>query len=329
MSRLRKLASRVLCKAGLASRLLRPRAGAPVILLYHGVTDDVGHGLINGDGKHVHVDLFGRHLDMLCRSRRVVALEELIGALRNGTEAEGMVAITFDDGYRNNLEHAAPRLVDHKAPATFFIATGFIGTNRWPWTDRLEAAIASAPDGRFDISVLRQHVELSNSPVQRRMVLSRIKALLKTLSWQEAEARSRDIEAELGVTAPDPYGVYRFMSWDDVRHLRRAGFGIGAHTVNHALLSRVCLQDAQREIIESRDRVTAELGSCSPVFCYPNGKRRDYTVEVSGFCRQHFIAALSAEPGAAHPDELYELRRVIVDNATAPEQLASMIVQAA
>ena len=47
------------------------------------------------------------------------------------------LAITFDDGYRDNLTHAAPILARHGLPATIFLATGFIGTAEVPWFDRL------------------------------------------------------------------------------------------------------------------------------------------------------------------------------------------------
>jgi hypothetical protein len=88
------------------------------------------------------------------------------------------------------------------------------------------------------------------------------------------------------------------------------------------------IAEAQREIMTSRERIVAEIGSCSKTFCFPNGKRADYTSEVIGFCRKHFGAALSAESGVARIDELYELRRVIVDGATTPDRLAGLILQA-
>lgn len=300
-----------------------------MILLYHGVTNESSRGLGNFDGKHVNVDLFRRHLAMLQRARRIVPLAELIEALRRRARTEGMVALTFDDGYRNNIEHAAPLLGERGAPATFFLATGYIGRSRWAWVDRLEAALDRAAEGEFASSVLCERVRLVRAADERQKVLMRVKALLKVLPWQQAEARAREMELELGVGDVPPYGLYRFMSWEDARQLRAAGFEIGAHTVNHALLSRVPMSEAEQEIVESQSRVLAEIGSCSETFCYPNGKRRDYTPEVTDFCRRHFAAALSTELGAARLEELYDLRRVVVDNRMTTERLAGMVLQAA
>jgi peptidoglycan/xylan/chitin deacetylase (PgdA/CDA1 family) len=326
MSSLARLPVRVLCKAGLGPRLLRADAGAPVVLLYHSVTTS-SRGLAALDGKHLMADRFRGQLEMFRRRRRVVALAELLEALRRGTDTRGMLAITFDDGYVGNCTCAAPILADFRMPATFFIATGFIGTERWMWTDRLEAALDAAPAGEFIIPSSGERLRLGE-PRQRMTVLRRIKSSLKRLHWREADARAREIEHAVGFRGGEPTGLYRFMSWDQVRALATGGFEIGAHTVNHVLLSRVPRHEAEQEIIASRDQIIAELGRCSATFCYPNGKRSDYTAETVEFCRGHFTAALSSEAGAARPQELFEVRRLGVGDGTSEALLASRIVQA-
>jgi len=326
MSSLTRLSVRVLCKVGLGSRLLKADANAPVVLLYHGVTTS-SQGLAALDGKHLLAERFRGQLEMFRRRRRVVALAELLEALRSGTDTRGMLAITFDDGYLDNFTCAAPILAEFRMPATFFIATGFIGNERWMWNDRLEAALDAAPAGEFVIPSTGKVLRLGEMR-ERIAVLRQIKSKLKRLHWQDAEARAREIEHALGLRGRAPTGIYRFMSWDQVRALARGGFEIGAHTVNHALLSRVPRDEAEREIIDSRDQIVAEVGHCSPTFCYPNGKRTDYTDETVEFCRRHFSAALSAEPGAARGQELFELRRVGVDDEISEGRLAGFIVQA-
>ena len=117
------------------------------------------------------------------------------------------------------------------------------------------------------------------------------------------------------------------MGWDDARALLSAGFEVGAHTVNHAILSRVPLETATEEILESAARVKAETGSCSRTFCYPNGKHADYTPGVMEVCRQRFDAALAAEPGAARLEERFEIRRIGVDGGTSLRRLAARLLQ--
>src|SRR4051812_8589970 len=81
VSRLTRLPIKVACKAGLAPRMLRPTSGLPVILMYHGVSNESREGLLDRDGKHIDVPLFRRHLDLLSKRRKVVPLRVLTQAL--------------------------------------------------------------------------------------------------------------------------------------------------------------------------------------------------------------------------------------------------------
>ena len=317
---------RALCKTGFA-RLLLKAAGAPTALLYHGVCDQPRVGLLDCEGKHVSEALFRHHMELLAHNRKVVSLTILVDTLRSGADATNMVAITFDDGYLDNAQCAAPILAEYGFPATFFLATGFIGRNRWLWNDRLEAALDRTRLRQFTPGIVGEEVSLRDT-TERRLALGRMKRALKKLSWQTAEARVAELESELELEPAVPEGLYRFMAWEDAQRLIASGFEVGAHTINHTILSRVQQEEAELEILRSREQVTAELGTCSRTFCYPNGKANDYTPQVRDFCRQHFDAAMSAVPGSMRAAELFELRRLAVDNSTPAALLAKMLVRA-
>jgi peptidoglycan/xylan/chitin deacetylase (PgdA/CDA1 family) len=307
-----RLARKAAGKLGLAQKLLAPERGAPIVLMYHGVAANDG-GLALGDHKHVGENLFREQLRLLAMRRRVVPLSTLIDGLLSRADCRGMVALTFDDGYLNNAQCAAPILREHAMSATFFLASGFIGADRWAWTDRLEHVVATA----------------RGLGEERHDLLQRMKAELKQLDWKLAEERVAELGDRYQVPNAAPHGQYRFMGWDDARALVRQGFEVGAHTVNHAILSRVPLEKAAEEILDSQARVTSETGDCSRTFCYPNGKQTDYTPEVMDVCRQHFDAALSAECGAARLEDRFEIRRIGVDGGTSVKRLAARILQGA
>lgn len=67
---------------------------------------------------------------------RVVPLSQQIDALHAGRAMDGTMSITFDDGYLDNFEVAAPILRELQLPATFFVSTGFIGSNHVPFWDK-------------------------------------------------------------------------------------------------------------------------------------------------------------------------------------------------
>lgn len=324
---LRKVAG----KLGLAHHFLAPDRGSPAVLMYHGVLADEGGRPAVGDHKHTGESLFREHLRLLARRRRVVPLSTLVQTLLRKGDSRGMVAITFDDGYLNNAECAARVLREYSMSAAFFLATGFIGADRWAWTDRLEYVVESAPEQqatvRFDGEPGGSARVRITSAAERSALMNRVKAELKNLDWRLAEERVAELAATLGVHQAVPTGKYRFMSWDQARGLVKDGFEVGAHTVNHAILARVPLDSAEQEILGSQAHIRAETGTCCPTFCYPNGKAADFSPGVMDICRAHFDAALSAIRGAARVEDRYEIRRIGVGHETSTGWLAAGLLR--
>ncbi len=90
------------------------------VLYYH----RVGHFREGAERKmNVTPDQFRRQMEHLTRRKYAfVTLDEMLAGPKRKC-----AAITFDDGYRDLLEHALPVLDELKIPATFFIVTGAVG----------------------------------------------------------------------------------------------------------------------------------------------------------------------------------------------------------
>ena len=86
---------------------------------------------------------FREYCDFFARNFNVLPTSELVRRLRAGEDVSGCISITFDDGYLDNYDWAAPELELRKLPATFFIASRLIGSNTQPWWDQEFAARAS------------------------------------------------------------------------------------------------------------------------------------------------------------------------------------------
>ena len=71
---------------------------------------------------------FERQLDWMLKNTSTVSLDKVFDSQILGTRAEPMVAITFDDGYAENCEHAIPALIERSIPCTYFVATHFVET---------------------------------------------------------------------------------------------------------------------------------------------------------------------------------------------------------
>lgn len=322
MPQLKRIVKRALHASGLARLALRWRRGSPLILMYHGVTRTPPRGLQNCEGKHVGFQRFVEQLRFLKQHCRVVPLDELVDGVVNGAPLHRTIAITFDDGYENNVTEAAPALTDLGLPATFFLATGYIDAPRWMWVDRLEFALDRTERKALTLDGL--------GPVplhDKRQALGTIKRFAKQQPETAVSQLVSRVDEQCGTPVNPPDGDYRFMTWAQARALKAAHFDVGAHTVNHPILSRVDPGQAEREMVDSRDAIRRELGACSEVFCYPNGKASDFTPAIMEYVARNFRAALATNRGPARVSERYQLRRIGVAHATTVDDLAEVLLR--
>lgn len=89
-----------------------------------------------GDGLTCSVKMFERCCKFFAGYFEVISLRKLVEKLEIGARLNRELVITFDDGYRDNYEYAAPVLKAMGLPATFFVVSGFIGTERVAWWDK-------------------------------------------------------------------------------------------------------------------------------------------------------------------------------------------------
>jgi peptidoglycan/xylan/chitin deacetylase (PgdA/CDA1 family) len=106
---------------------------AAVVVAFHRVRDTR-----QPDALSIGVQTFERYCRFFQRHFRVVPLRELVDKLERGAAPDHELAITFDDGYRDNFENAAPLLERFSLPATFFVVSQWIGTDVVPWWDQQE-----------------------------------------------------------------------------------------------------------------------------------------------------------------------------------------------
>jgi peptidoglycan/xylan/chitin deacetylase (PgdA/CDA1 family) len=113
---------------GLAGRFIAPRIA---VLLFHRVSDQARDNLTVG------IEQFERMIALVRRHCRPLSIEEVASGVMPRPGEPPAVCITFDDGYLDNYEHAAPILLRHEMPAAFFVSTGIIGTKqRFPHDER-------------------------------------------------------------------------------------------------------------------------------------------------------------------------------------------------
>jgi peptidoglycan/xylan/chitin deacetylase (PgdA/CDA1 family) len=298
----------VLHQAGLSGPLAKAagyarRTRGFLVLKYHRVNDD-GDPFFPAQSTEV----FERHMAFIARTFVVLPVEELVERMERGSLPRNGLAITFDDGYRDNLTQAAPILARYGLPATIFIATGFVGGKDVPWFDRIAQAVKTS---RVEAYRTPWGESLGLESVAGRLAaLGRLLERLKTLEDDDLRAMVERIWQDLGVGGDDAFRKV-MLSWEDVHALRGVGFNIGAHTVTHPILSRVSRARAEAEVRGSRAMIAEACGLPPRAFAYPNGGPSDYTAMVSDVVREAgFSCAVSTRFGVNTTETpRYELRR--------------------
>ena len=247
-----------LARAGRARRPPAPGRGA-AILLYHRVAERDPDPL----GLCVTPRHFEEQLEVL--GDRVVPLGELVDRM-----APGSVAITFDDGYIDNLGTAP-------ASATVFAATGHIESGRPFFWDELTRLLRH--DGRLELDVAGERREWDDM----RQAWYDLHHLLQPRSPELIEAVLEQLRERAGAGAAAPED--RPMTPAELRELA-ATAAIGAHTRRHVSLRFQPLEVQRAEIEGSRDDVAEWTGTVPEAFSYPFGiPHRDFVRRTAQIVR--------------------------------------------
>ena len=253
------------------------------------------------------VESFDSQLRMLSRFFNVLPLDEALRLSEQGTLPARTVCITFDDGYRDNVDIALPMLRQYALPATFFIATGYLNDGVM-WNDQVIEAVRGRRAGRWDLSDInlgKRHVDDLTS---RRALMGEIIVHLKHQS-----PTVRATWAQWLVDQSDVPGERIMMTNEEVRELNQAGMTIGGHTVTHPILTRLPLSQAGEEMVNGKQTLEDIVQTDVRLFAFPNGKAgSDYAKEHTELVGQSgFDAGLTTMWGYADAGSpRFELPRV-------------------
>ena len=252
----------------------RLRSG-PLILLYHRVAD-IEPGLdSNVSGLSVTPEHFEQQLAVLRRRFAPLRLRDLLESPRRLRHPA--VAVTFDDGYADNLHTALPLLERFGIPATFFVTSGMLRGEREFWWDTLERQFG------HDFGLYERHrvdlLKLDESARSKRLT-------------EIAEAGAMESEIR-----------HRTLTHEELRTLDAHDLcDVGAHTVTHALLSHLSPERQRREITDAKTQLEEILGHEVSYFAYPFGEPS--AIDDDSLAITHeagFAAAFTSERGTVAP----------------------------
>jgi len=251
-----------------------------------------------------------RQLRFLRRYTNVMDLREALAALATGRPLPARaVAITFDDGYRDQLELAVPMLERLGLPATFFLIPGLLSRAVRPWWELIAWAFLRASR---DAVTWEGTVWPLRSAVERRTSLLAVAEQLKRRGGASRDAALEELTALLA-PGGDPADDKMFLDWDGARRLARGRLTIASHTFYHAILSQENEQTQLHDLLLSRQQLEQELEIKVDLLAYPNGRLGDYDdTTMTAARRAGYTHAITTLPGWNRPSTPpYEVLRFV------------------
>ena len=257
--------------------------------MYHGVAPDGAPAL-------------AAQLLYLVRHFKVVSLEAMVDRLTNRSfPLTNEIALTFDDGLRNNLTVVYPILRELQLPATFFVCPALVESGTWLWNHEMRCRLQTLASA--ELVEMRMKLLAPNTSVDG------IVEWMKTLRLpqrHQAEATIRQASPSFQPTASQR-AAFDMMDWGDIFSLDRDLITVGSHTLSHPILTGLSSQEIELEILESRRCLEQRLQRTVDFFCYPNGA---YDQRAHQLVRKTYRAAVTTESGVVDCREELDLHRL-------------------
>jgi len=300
----RKVARSLFVSSGILRFAHNLSGQAAVILRYHSIQDrpELYHNTIGCNSIHA-TSIFERHVELIATRFNAVSMDDISLFLKGAKSLPPRaVAITFDDGYKDNIRFAAPVLNRFGVTGTFYVLVDSVDRSKAPWYCVLRHAFATAGNRQWkDPSTDKVHdlkdAEARNSAFcYAAEICSKSDAAVRT-EWIANAVRSLD-------PAPFPDESDLMMNWEDARVLAQSGHIVGSHTMTHPNVAHVSTADARSELTESKAKLEKEMRKPVKHFSYPhpalNPQWNEETLKITE--EAGYATAVTTTGGAVRAD---------------------------
>lgn len=300
------------------------RRNQSLVLMYHRIIDPGNLGDLDRrflyPGMYVTKRAFEMQMEYVSRNYRVIDAAQLVSAVKNGEELPtNTCVITFDDGWKDTYTHAFPVLKRHNLPATIFLVSDYVGTNRMFWPEKVSLLLSKylasgGLEGRWAASCITMEriglsFLLSNPYLTLTNKITKFIEAMKALGPDNRDRVIRELEEVLLVHHIEiAYSERMILTWDEVAEMSMNRITFGSHTETHPILTKIPLPEAAQEIAQSKIAIEEHLGTVCSSFCYPNG---DYNHQIKERVMAHYSCAFTTHIGFVKPhDDPFALKRM-------------------
>ena len=291
-----------------------------VVLMYHRILPaDDKRTLSEEPGMIVTPETFRLHMNILRQYFDIVRLSDWLNHKNsNNKMPDRACVISFDDGWSDNYEFAYPILREMNIPATIFLVSDMIGTDRIFWPEYLARTISTisqcSPDlwPKSCLDWLRDastSYDFGTSPPNQEE-LSELISHAKALPDHAIISLLDEINDELDL--PTIRSKPSLLDWDQVTEMTSSGiFDAGSHTCNHVrLVDKSTPELLEKEIITSKEIIEKKIGKPVSTFCFPNG---DYSPQALDIVKRNYECSVTTESGwNTYSTDNYLLRRISI-----------------
>lgn len=286
----------------------------PRVVMYHRFNEPTSLGF----SQNVTKEVFEWQLGIIIKDFNVMTLSDFVRKARCGEPLKNTVIITIDDAYNDFYDIAYPLLRQNQVPATLFVSSDFVLSDRWFWWDALKYILLNSPQ--------RSTTNFSFNGSNFRICLSSFEETLRT--WHllsdyllnAAEDKKRDflqlLSKQLRISLP-PMSREPFtkMNRDNLMEVSKNKIEIGAHGVSHRVLSRLGEAALKTETEGSKAALEEMLGLRVSTFSYPHGMACDYNRKVIDSVKAAgYEGAVVAHESAGAADDFFTIGRIPVSN---------------
>jgi peptidoglycan/xylan/chitin deacetylase (PgdA/CDA1 family) len=303
-----KIISPLRYHAGFAATDWRRRArrsGLVAVLCYHRVVD----GGLRPAGQRVDqgvtVATLQAQLRFMLRHFEPVAPSQVLES-----RPTPRFAVTFDDGYLDNHDLAAPLLRRLGIPAGFYVVSDLVGTTRRFWWDRLLAILQNSARPTLDlhdwlsdpvVAAWPKRIPLDGGPAIDA-ALALISPQLSAMLPDRVESLVDRLADLLGARQPQVAGE-TLMDWPHLRALAGQGFEIGAHSASHLNLGLLVGEALAMQVGGAKARIEAQIGAPVKTFAYPYGQKQALSpAAFEAVRRAGYTLAFTAMSGVVSAD---------------------------
>jgi peptidoglycan/xylan/chitin deacetylase (PgdA/CDA1 family) len=287
------------------------------ILLYHGIRKIKNIGIQNYSNKHLHIKDFIKQMKFIKKNLNIISMDQVEYLIKNKID-KPYVAVTFDDGFKNNYDLAADVLDFYNIPATFYVSTAYIGKKKMFWVDILEDIFNNKIKDKLEIKLSKNYIFDTSTKYKRINTLNYVKNYCKNAIFYEKERVLNFLIKKFNfknkISINNSYN-YKSMNWKDVLDIgNNKNFIIGGHSHNHEILSKLPKDLMKKEIKTCIDLLSKKLKKKINHFSYPEGLGNHFNENIINFLKKSGITTCPTAINGVNfsNQDLFRLKRIMV-----------------